>query len=278
MINNEELNILDDYEYQRLNIKNRIVYTDHKDISKSYVSSVKEIQEKYKNLASSGIGLIIVRDYLISEIDKIDTLSGNLSSRISIQKSRDICKAIHNFGARVIFQAAMFEDNLKWNSDGLEVGQLTDFDISRIIRGYIKRAIRIENAYADGVQLQFVKGFLLGSMFMNREDGVEIAAKIIRGIRKNLPYFPILIRIDDSISEKMLEELVEICKKREVWAIEISGNEGCLEKNVMCCRNQIKVIKSASSIPVIVTGVCNNIEKVQDSLALGADLVGVNEI
>ncbi len=176
---------------------------------------------------------------------------------------------------------------------------LTRWQIDQIIDEFIEAAERAEEAGFDAVEVHGAHHYLisefLSPMFNKRTDifgggsrqRSRFAVDIVRGIREAMPRLPILFRLNCEdftpvgITLDDARVTAEMVAEAGADIISVSGNNPVRTRIIKrekeaYFREQAKVIRGASGLPVIVTGGIRSPEGVNEILAGEfADLVGI---
>ncbi len=227
------MKILEKYESQNINLKNKIVFPAVATNLASDDSSLNEdILNHYERIAKDGAGLII------TEIAKIDNDFGRtVKNQISatsfddIEKLKALPSLVHKYDAKILLQIQHpgIQANPEFVKTKVPLGpssitikgdlvskELTDREIQVLINKFSMAAKIAEDAGFDGVELHAAHGYLL-SQFLSPDTNMRtdefggnlfnrasIIEKIVDGIRQFCsPDFLISIRYngDDFLEE-----------------------------------------------------------------------------
>lgn len=198
------------------------------------------LTKRYVALAKGGVGGIITGFIGVSPEGKAEQPGMVLLDEdAKVEPMRQLVEAVHSAGVPIIAQIAHCGRN-SVSGKAFDVNRLTDAQLEEIVDQFISAAIRAQKAGFDGVQIHFAHGYFLSEVLSpatnhrkdkwggNEEKRFYIAERIISGIRKKLPAYPILVKMhgDDRVKKGIhTEESIRIAKRMEqagVSAIEVS--------------------------------------------------------
>ncbi len=198
------------------------------------------LTKRYVALAKGGVGGIITGFIGVCPEGRAEQPGMVLLDEdAKIEPMRRMVETVHAAGVPIIAQIAHCGRS-SVSGKTFDINRLADEKLEEIISQFISAAVRAEKAGFDAVQLHFAHGYLLSEVISpatnHRKDkwgGTEekrfyIADRIISGIRKGLPDYPILVKMhgDDRVRNGIhSEESVRIAKRMEqagVSAIEVS--------------------------------------------------------
>lgn len=279
----EMKNVYDSYEYQGLRIKNRIVRAATNDYSGGYSGEITEIQfNLYRTLAKNDIGLIITGNFYVSEDGRLDITQNAADKNFDEPGVRLLVKTVHEFGAKIVVQISHAGRKTKINDRAArfyeDAGQIPEDKIREIIRDFTDAARRCIAASADGIELHFGHGYLLGELLTERRDGLSLAEQILSSIRSEFPMYPVLVKVDSDIDAGILGTFCFLCRKYRVWAVELSGSDFYLknrdEHNYY--EAAVRKIKNTCRVPIIMTGGVRSFKDANEALMTGAECVGMS--
>ncbi len=231
-----------------LELPNRFVRSATADIELSFIKEVrKQTLDKYKNLAINDIGMIISGDIPVVDIDMIEKKHYDYK-HIRIGKVNLISDCVHsNFNdGKIIAQLSTeniyfipSEYDSPWGSEGMHICSLEE--IQFIEECFVKTALHMKSEGFDGIQLHSAHGGFL-SLFLspysnhrkdayggNPKNRCRLVTNIIRGIKREEPDFPVLIKINaheylpQGMDRESLQETINCLEVAGVDAIEYSG-------------------------------------------------------
>lgn len=198
------------------------------------------LAKKYLALAKGGVGGIITGFMGISVEGKAQQPGMVLLDEdAKIRPLKDLTDAVHTAGVPIIAQIAHCGRN-SVSGKKFDVNKMSDAELENIITGFIAAAVRAQKAGFDGVQVHFAHGYFLSEVLSpatnhrrdkwggSEEKRFYMAERIITGIKKELPGYPILVKMhgDDGVKNGVhADEAVRIAKRMElsgVSAIEVS--------------------------------------------------------
>ncbi len=200
----------------------------------------EKLTKRYIALAKGEIGGIITGFMGVSEKGKAQQPGMLLiDNDEKIPAFSKMVAAVHDAGAPVIAQIAHCGSNGAYGKE-FKVDKITAKQLEEISRQFIDAVIRAKKSGFDGVQLHFAHGYFLSQMISpatnhrrddwggSEEKRFHIADVIIKGIREQLPDYPVLVKIngeDDDKNGIHPREAVRISQRLEavgVNAVEVS--------------------------------------------------------
>lgn len=272
--------IFDEIRIKDLTMKNRVVAASvGRNLADIDGGIPEELYDIYRELAQSGVGLIISEMTMVSDADYKMPGFTRLQDDSVLADYKKLTDMIHQAGAFIVAQLAFGAFHKMDNQElkQLSPDELSDADIRKIVEDFTEAAVRAKKAGFDGVELHCAHGFLLNKIlspaFNHRTDEyggktdnrTTIITEIIREIHEKCGDFPVIAKINstdnlaDGITEK---ESVEICKKlvtSGVDAIEVSGMNATVDR-IRPGETEgyfalfAKKLKKVVSVPVILTG------------------------
>jgi 2,4-dienoyl-CoA reductase-like NADH-dependent reductase (Old Yellow Enzyme family) len=249
------------YNIGQLEISNRFIRSATADSELNDGKGVKESTlERYRQLGQHEIGLIITGDFPVVDLSMIESGEYNYD-HIRCQGIEEIPKVVKVDRSETKIIAQLSTENIyfipsqyksPWGMEGMHICSMDE--IKFIEKCFIETAIKMNLEGFDGIQLHGAHGGFL-SMFLspyanhrqddyggNSENRCRIVTNIIRGIKSQLPDFPILIKInateyfDLGMNNITLQETVSLLEEAGIDAIEYSGG---LWEAMMLDENQL---------------------------------------
>ena len=152
--------VFDNCQFGDLKLNSRIVRT-----GLWQTQPMDEVYEKYENIASSGVGLIITELISVYPKDKFSEYSLKSNSPGFIVGAKKLAEITHSYNVPILGQIEFIKYNRGIDSD-IEVNDLTLDDIRRIQSDIIVVAQKLKLAGFDGIQLSLGNNFFL-SKFIN---------------------------------------------------------------------------------------------------------------
>lgn len=276
-------NVFEDYEYQRLQLSNRIVRAATNDYSGGMTGEITQEQFNiYRTLAENKIGLIITGNFYVSADGKLDVTQNAIDDSFDKKGAYQLVKTVHDEGSKIVFQISHAGRKTKVNDLIAKFYENANFipesAICRIIRNFTLGAQRCKQVSADGVELHFGHGYLLGELLEERDQGIVLADQILNNIRTILPDYPVLVKVDSNIKKSLLRSFCLLCQKYKIWAIELSGNDffqkGKREHNYY--EPAVRYVKKICSVPIIMTGGVRSFNDANMAITAGAQCVGMS--
>lgn len=271
------------YEYQKLLVQNRIVRSATNDYCGEEDGTISEKQiEIYRRLAKSGIGMIITGNFFVMEDGRLDCNQNSIDESFDYDGARLMCDTVHTYGSRIIFQISHAGRNTKISKQIAEqfaiAESISDEEINDVICEFAEASKRAKTIGADGVQIHFGHGYLLSELLSERKDGIEIAIKLIKAVREAVEIYPVLIKVNTDIPNKIKKDFYRCCEDNLIWAIELSGSDfpQKSKEDHLYYEEEIQFCKENCNVPVILTGGLRNTEDIEKALSRGADLVGMS--
>lgn len=238
-----------------------------------------EAYDIYKELAEGGTGAVITGFTSVSGNDTYFGGMMRLSDDALIPGYRRLTDLIHKEGIPVITQLALgaYYREAKGRYLQVEPDQMTEDEISLVIRQFTDAAVRAQKAGFDGVQIHAAHFFFLSRFISpavnhrtdawggSTENRSRILSEILSGIRKAAPGLHISTKINCSdftyggLDEKESLKICSLLDSAGINSIEISGNGTSVSgikahKNEGYFANAAADIASAVSCPVMAVG------------------------
>ncbi len=276
--------IFESYSYRELSLNNRIVRSATNDYSGNMDGTISKIQlDLYDTLANAEIGLIITGNFYVSDDGRLDVSQNSIAmGTFDLKGARELTRVIHDKGAKVIFQIAHAGRKTKVNHDNIIkydiANAISQERIQKLISEFADASERCLIAGADGVQIHFGHGYLLGELLEERTDGIEIAENIFQRIRNTVNTYPVLVKINSDMESTKLTEFYRLCQRYKIWAVELSGSDFFVksreEHNYY--EAAINMAKQNCEASIILTGGVRSRQDGEKSIKAGADLVGMS--
>ncbi len=245
-------------------------------------SVTEELVSFYEELSKNEIGLIITGHMYVREDGKATPRQIGIYSDGFIDGLKKLTESVHKNGGKILAQlshAGIFAPRKLIKGEPVDVSRIDEKEVEKLIDSFVIAALRAKEAGFDGIQLHCAHGYLISQFFsplFNRRDDryggkaekrAFFAKEIIRRLKKEDPYFPVLIKINCRDFEKgglELEDSVRIAKLLQdegADAIEVSGglltsreNGPCRKKEGPYFKKEAERFKKELSIPVILVG------------------------
>lgn len=280
--------IFEPVEMKNLQIKNRLIRSaTWENLAKIDGSIDEKTYKIYSALADGGIGAIITGFTSVETEDFYFDGMMRLSEDFLIPQYEKLTAIVHEKNCKIISQLAL--GAFYKNFSEIDIDELTENDIQKIIKDFISAAIRAGKANFDGVQIHAAHFFFLSRFISPRinhrqdnfggstEKRIKILLEILSGIKKNCPKLHVTIKINcsDFILGGLEEaESLEICKilaENGIDSIEVSGN-GTSVQGVRAGVNEGYFSKFAAklaekiSMPIICVGGWRSLEEMEKIL------------
>jgi 2,4-dienoyl-CoA reductase-like NADH-dependent reductase (Old Yellow Enzyme family) len=194
----------------------------------------------YENLAKGGVGGIIT-GYMAVSKDGESTMPGMvmMDSDDRIEALTEVVNRVHKAGTPIIAQLAHCGRN-GVGGKAFKVNKVSEDTMEQIINDFIDAVIRAKKIGYDGVELHLAHGYFLSEMLSghtNRrkdkwggsiQNRTQIVKEIMEGIRKTLPDYPVLAKVNgdeiykDGIHSEEAAEIAKLLESYGVSAIEVS--------------------------------------------------------
>lgn len=273
----------DFYEYQGLNLKNRIIRAATNDYCGNTDGTISAQQmHLYNTLAKSGIGMIITGNFYINQAGQLDSTQNAIDASFDTRGAAALTEMIHRYESKVVFQIAHAGTKTKISQAISEkykdTSSLSDQNLDFIIKDFVSAAKRTQSVNADGVQIHFGHGYLLSQILSQRTDGVSIAACLLCEMRKTLGQYPILVKMNSDLNEATRFAFYKLCDEYEIWAIELSGSDFPAKKATehLYYIDEIDHCRANCHTPIILTGGIRSLSDMNEALCAGASLVGMS--
>ncbi|KJS20707.1 MAG: NADH peroxidase [Clostridiaceae bacterium BRH_c20a] len=289
-----------------MEVKNRFVRSATHDWLGNPDGSISPQQvELYEKLAANDVGLIITAHaYIEHPRGKASLNQNGIYDDNFISGYQKLAKTVHKYGSKLVVQishaGSLTTLEFTEGETPLNLNNMTNQEIEKIIEAYVQAANRAKLAGCDGVQLHLAHGYFLSRFISpdtnkrqdqwggSRENRVRIVGEIIKRIQALVGVdFPILVKLNstggfEGTGAISLEDVVYTAQALEdlgVCAIEVSGGVGGEKKNSLSRTGVLspeqeayfaenaQEIKKAVSIPVILVGGLRSrliIEKILD--------------
>ncbi len=236
------------YKIGSMNIPNRFVCSSTSDSELSVGGQVQsETIDKYVTLAREHVGMILTGglpavgmtiieqnayDYALIRIYGLDKIAS------AVHGVGNDCKIVAQLSTEPMYFIPSHFDS-PWGMEGMHV--CTHNDIRLIEESFIETALKMEEEGFDGVQLHGAHGGLISHFISpyanhrtddyggNTVNRCRLVTNIIRGIKKQSPSFPVLIKMnvteyfEDGMNQASLQESVLQLEEAGIDGIEFSG-------------------------------------------------------
>ena len=253
--------IFEKYEYEGLQLRNRVVRAATNDYSGLENGIVSDLQfDLYKKLAEGKIGLIITGNFYVTDDGRLDFNQNSITKHWKMKNAEKLCEIVHEYGSKLVFQISHAGAKSKVCSESqykyAEVNKLSQEEINKLIKDFIDATDRALDAKADGIQLHFGHGYLLNNILCQHNGGIKIAEKLFQGIRKKHKTVPLLVKVNTDTDMEIFEAFIRLCEQYGIWAIELSGSDFQKKKReeTNYYMSSIETVKRLTDIPVIMTG------------------------
>lgn len=155
--------IFEKYEYEGLQLRNRVVRAATNDYSGLENGIVSDLQfDLYKKLAEGKIGLIITGNFYVTDDGRLDFNQNSITKHWKMKNAEKLCEIVHEYGSKLVFQISHAGAKSKVCSESqykyAEVNKLSQEEINKLIKDFIDATDRALDAKADGIQLHFGHG------------------------------------------------------------------------------------------------------------------------
>lgn len=295
-----------EFTIKNIKLKNRIVRSatnEHLgtldgEVTDSYINV-------YKDLAKSGIGLIITSQMAVEKEQRADLTHICINESENIDRLKELVEEVHKTDSKIICQisyggsraAKVVGKKAQAPSKTDNTTEMTIDDINRCIDNYVKTIRLAKKIGFDGVQLHLAHGYLLSEFldpFYNKrmdeyggtiQNRYQIIHRILLNIKEIIlnPNFLVTTKINSTSKSEdplFLDEQIHICQLLEkdgIDAIEISGSNYRKYKESFpyFLDNALK-IKEQVSIPIILVGGFRDKEQMNKAIARGIDLISMS--
>lgn len=269
-------------DLQEMHIKNRVCRAAVNDYSGNFDGTVsKEQCRLYRELAKNQVGLFITGNFYVNKEGQLDATENDISEEICCLSAAELAHIVHQYEAKIVIQISHAGKKNKISKKNAlkysKIQNLSEECFKQIKRDFIKACIHCRKSGADGVQLHFGHGYLLSDILEHYEKGLEFAEELLAGIREKLPKYPVFVKVNSNISEKIYYGFGALCQKYFVTAIEISGSnfaEKTKEDHLYYLDKAIE-LKKICNVPMILTGGIRTIEDAVKVLGSGIEMVGM---
>lgn len=295
-----------EFNIKNIRLKNRIVRSATNEhlgtldgmITDSYI-------DVYRNLAKSGVGLIITSHMAIEKTQRADLTHICINEPKNFEKLKLLTKEVHKTDSKIICQISygghhaskVVGKSAMTPSITEETTEMTLNDINNCINNYIKTIKLIKEVGFDGVELHLAHGYLLSEFldpFYNKRTDeyggqVENRYRIIHQILSRIneldlnSNFLIIAKIDStskSGDSLFLKDQIDICKLLEkdgINAIEVSGCDfKKYKQDTPYFLNNALIIKKKVPVPIILVGGFRNKFQINNAISKGIDLISMS--
>lgn len=264
----KQINIFEPVELAGIKFSNRVLRAATEEgLADLDGNPTEKLIKLYENLIKGGVGGIITGFMSVSEDGK-STIPGMvmIESDERIPQLAVLVERLHKMSSPVIAQIAHCGRNgvagKKFN-----VNKISENTIERVKNDFVKATVRAKKAGYDGVELHLAHGYFLSEMLSahtnKRKDKwgggidkrVRIVEEIMDDIRKELPDYPIFVKVNgdeiykDGIHADEAARVAILLEKCGVNAIEVSrGIDG---KQMGPLRGEVPVEMILTRYPVI---------------------------
>ncbi len=247
----------------------------------------EELYQVYEGLAKGGVGAIISGFTSVSDDDRYFGGMARLSNDGLIEGHKRLTDICHAENRRVLVQLALGEYHRN-----IDIDDMTEADITAVIRLFADAARRAEEADYDGVQIHAAHNFFLSRFispaYNHRSDEYggsaagrgKIILDILRGVKDAAPGLHVTMKINCSdfmpggltTSESL--EICQLCAEAGMDSIEVSGN-GTSVAGIRAGVNEAYfkefalALADAVSIPIILVGGHRSLESMESVLNEG---------
>ena len=303
-------------------IKNRFVRSaTHEWLAEDNGGLTERIFQIYKRLALGDVGLIISGYSFVSRCGKGSPGQQGIYEDRLIDGYKRLSRVAHENGSKLFIQIVHCGRSALVSSDcpvpispsalpipGTKMSSkaMSDEEIRRIIKDFVKAVSRVRRSDADGAQLHLAHGFLLSefiSPYLNRREDdwggdterrIRIVVEILRKARKENPGFPIAVKmnvtdgVEGGIDLKEAVKIAKILDREGIDAIETSGGIDEAPQEITCqkvtrpeeeayFKQFSRDIKRAVGCPVILVGGLRSLSVMEDIVSEGyADMVSLS--
>ena len=280
--------LFDETRIGNMKLKNRFIRASVQD-NTSTGEVTDKIMEHYVRLAKGGVGTILTGYTLINSSEKGMNIMAMYDDKFIAEASK-LTEAVHRNGSNILMQLVYVGSGFGANPHtaptptlgasaiknlytGLTPKEMTLDDIRKIRQDFTDAAVRAKDAGFDGVEIHAAHGYLLhqfATPYYNRrtdlyggsrENRYRMTIETYEAIRRAVGNdFQIWIKVQsqDGIKDGVThEDCLYLCKelaKRNIDAIEISGNFSDYKGNTAYFKDVAARIAEEISVPVIVTG------------------------
>ncbi|MDO5516243.1 MAG: NADH:flavin oxidoreductase [Clostridium sp.] len=237
----DKIDVFEAVELAGIKLNNRIIRaaTDE-GLADENGNPTDKLSKLYENLAKGGVGGIIT-GYMSVSKDGESVMPGMvmIESDDRIARLAEVVNNVHKMGTPIICQIAHCGRN-GVAGKSFNVNKISEDTINRVVKDFADAAKRAYNAGFDGVELHLAHGYFLSEMLSghtNRrkdkwggstENRVRIVTDIMKEIRKELPDYPILVKVNgneiykDGIHPEEAAKIARLLESSGVNAIEVS--------------------------------------------------------
>lgn len=246
-----------------------------------------ELYQVYEGLAKGGVGAIISGFTSVSDDDRYFGGMARLSNDGLIEGHKRLTDICHAENRRVLVQLALGEYHRN-----IDIDDMTEADITAVIRLFVDAARRAEEADYDGVQIHAAHNFFLSRFispaYNHRSDEYggsaagrgKIILDILRGVKDAAPGLHVTMKINCSdfmpggLTSAESLEICQLCADAGMDSIEVSGN-GTSVAGIRAGVNEAYfkefalALADAVSIPIILVGGHRSLESMESVLNEG---------
>lgn len=246
-----------------------------------------ELYQVYAGLAEGGVGAIISGFTSVSDDDRYFDGMARLSNDGLIEGHKRLTDICHAENRRVLVQLALGEYHRN-----IDIDDMTEADITAVIRLFVDAARRAEEADYDGVQIHAAHNFFLSRFispaYNHRSDEYggsaagrgKIILDILRGVKDAAPGLHVTMKINCSdfmpggLTSAESLEICQLCADAGIDSIEVSGN-GTSVAGIRAGVNEAYfkefalALADAVSIPIILVGGHRSLESMESVLNEG---------
>ena len=242
--------------------------------------------------------LSIAEDACIASLEKLTRLVHRESGKIFIQLNHAGSMAVSEIsGCEVVAPSSVLNPGRK--VDGPAPRELTKEEILAVEDAFVRAALRGKAAGFDGVEIHSAHAYLLNQFFSpltnHRRDAyggglqerMRIHLEILKKVRSAVgPEYPIAFRLggcDYMEGGSIIQDAVEACRILEAEGVDLLDLSGGMCRYILkddqspgYFSQMSRAVKTAVSVPVILTGGITTREEAETLLREGAaDLIGV---
>lgn len=238
---NDKIDVFEPATLAGIKLNNRILRaaTDE-GLADEYGNPTEKLTKLYEKLVKGGVGGIIT-GYMSVSKDGEAIMPGMvmIESDKRIIKLAEVVESVHEMGAPIICQIAHCGRN-GVAGKSFNVNRISEETIKRVIKDFVDASIRAEKAGFDAVELHLAHGYFLSEMLSGHtnkrkdqwggstENRAKIVQDIMNGIRKQLPHYPVFVKVNgdeiynNGIHPKEAAKIAQLLESSGVNAIEVS--------------------------------------------------------
>ena len=246
-----------------------------------------ELYQVYEGLAKGGVGAIISGFTSVSDDDRYFGGMARLSNDGLIEGHKRLTDICHAENRRVLVQLALGEYHRN-----IDIDDMTEADITAVIRLFVDAARRAEEADYDGVQIHAAHNFFLSRFispaYNHRSDEYggsaagrgKIILDILWGVKDAAPGLHVTMKINCSdfmpggLTSAESLGICQLCADAGMDSIEVSGN-GTSVAGIRAGVNEAYfkefalALADAVSIPIILVGGHRSLKSMESVLNEG---------